>query len=116
MDPQPTFHADSGDPQGREEEILPPAGGGEVRPWATCNKCKKKGHYFNKCPVKEVELAVSAFGIKGSSDKGYNISNNNKFIFLTNKHCRVNKNYLLLDNQSSTNIMCTRKYITNIHK
>eukprot|EP00957_Ditylum_brightwellii_P070672 5371051-Ditylum_brightwellii.AAC.1 len=48
--PQLAFHADGGDPQDREEEILPPTGGGKVRPWVTCDKCKKKGHYANKCP------------------------------------------------------------------
>eukprot|EP00957_Ditylum_brightwellii_P170718 12994283-Ditylum_brightwellii.AAC.1 len=116
MDPQLSFHADGGDPQDGEEEVLPPTGGGKVRPWVTCDKCKKKGHYVNKCPVKEVKLAVLAFGIEGSNNKGYNSNSNNKFIFLTNKHHRVNKNYLLLDNQSSTNIMCNRKYITNIRK
>eukprot|EP00957_Ditylum_brightwellii_P016148 1215922-Ditylum_brightwellii.AAC.1 len=33
-----------------EEEIVLPTGGGKVRPYITCNKCNKKGHYANKCP------------------------------------------------------------------
>eukprot|EP00957_Ditylum_brightwellii_P162160 12346744-Ditylum_brightwellii.AAC.1 len=69
MEPQLAFHADGRDPQDGEEDILPPTGGGKVRSWVICDKWKKKEHYTNKCPVKEVELAVSVFGIEGSNYK-----------------------------------------------
>eukprot|EP00957_Ditylum_brightwellii_P023849 1799117-Ditylum_brightwellii.AAC.1 len=65
---------------------------------------------------KERTLCQQMSSEGGSNYKGHNSNNNNKFILLTNKYCGVNKNCLLLDNQLSTNIMCNRKYVTNICK
>eukprot|EP00957_Ditylum_brightwellii_P131347 10017458-Ditylum_brightwellii.AAC.1 len=101
------------------EEIVPPAGGGKVRPYIRFNKCNKKGHNANKCLhlIKEKEEEVLAFIIEGEEDPQADKSNGeNEFIFLTTCHKTVNKNMLLLDNQSLTNIICNRKYVTNIRK
>eukprot|EP00957_Ditylum_brightwellii_P029981 2269403-Ditylum_brightwellii.AAC.1 len=92
------------------EEVVPPAGGGEVRPWIKCNKCNKRGHYTNKCHWDKIDQEVSAFGIEGSNNKGYCGSNNNVFIYLTVQHRGVNYNWLLIGNQSTINIMCSRRH------
>eukprot|EP00957_Ditylum_brightwellii_P202879 15332187-Ditylum_brightwellii.AAC.1 len=105
-----------GDP---EEEIVSPAGGSKVRPFICCNKCNKKCHYANKCPglLKNKEDKMSVFIIDKEDDpKDEDSDGKNEFIFLPTWHKTVNKNMLLLDNQSSTNIMCDRKYVTNIRR
>eukprot|EP00957_Ditylum_brightwellii_P116001 8849508-Ditylum_brightwellii.AAC.1 len=102
-----------------KEEVVPPAGGGKVRPYIQCNKCNKKGHYANKCPevLENKEEELSAFIIKEDKDPNNKDSDGgNEFIFLTTHHKTVNKNMLLLDNQSSTNIICNRRYVTNTRK
>eukprot|EP00957_Ditylum_brightwellii_P068516 5201337-Ditylum_brightwellii.AAC.1 len=52
-EPQLAFHTDTRDPQEGDNEIVPPTRGGKVRLWARCDKCNKKGHYANKCPLEE---------------------------------------------------------------
>eukprot|EP00957_Ditylum_brightwellii_P006490 491762-Ditylum_brightwellii.AAC.1 len=85
---QLAFHVEGkgGHNEGGEEEIVPPTGGGKVKPYIRCNKCNKKGHYINKCPnlIKEKEEEVLAFIIKEEEDPHNNNSDReNKFIFLT---------------------------------
>eukprot|EP00957_Ditylum_brightwellii_P105325 8029671-Ditylum_brightwellii.AAC.1 len=68
-------------------------------------------------PQEEKKEEVLAFLIEGEEDPHADKSDGeNKFIFLTTQHRTVNKNMLLLDNKSSTNIMCNQKYVTNIRK
>eukprot|EP00957_Ditylum_brightwellii_P184512 14053919-Ditylum_brightwellii.AAC.1 len=109
-----------GGEEDEEKEIVLPAGGGKVRPYIKCNKCGKKRHYTNKCPdlflPKNKETGISAFIIDDDELGGEDSSGENEFIFLTAKHKMVNKNMLLLNNQSSTNIVCNRQYVTNISK
>eukprot|EP00957_Ditylum_brightwellii_P061455 4664551-Ditylum_brightwellii.AAC.1 len=52
----------------------------------TIRKWGKKGHCANKCSKDKMERAISAFGIEGSNDKGYESDNNNEFIHLTAQH------------------------------
>eukprot|EP00957_Ditylum_brightwellii_P001237 96961-Ditylum_brightwellii.AAC.1 len=97
------------------------AGGGKVRPYIKCNKCGKKGHCANKCLdlslPKSKDTGLSVFIIEEDDELGREDSGGeNEFIFLLAKHKMVNKNMLLLDNQSSTNIMCNRQYVPNIKK
>eukprot|EP00957_Ditylum_brightwellii_P005001 381405-Ditylum_brightwellii.AAC.1 len=80
---------------------------------------QKKGHYANKYLdlIKNEEKGVSTFISKEEDELGGEDSNvRNEFIFLSAKHKMVNKNMLLFGNQSSTNIMCNRQYVTNIRK
>eukprot|EP00957_Ditylum_brightwellii_P034531 2618366-Ditylum_brightwellii.AAC.1 len=102
-----------------EEEFVPLAGGRKVQQYIHCNKCNKKGHYTYKCPelLKKREKEVSAFIIdKEDNPNNQDNDGRNEFIFLTTCYKTVNKSTLLLDNQSSMNIMCNWKYMTNIRK
>eukprot|EP00957_Ditylum_brightwellii_P043089 3264027-Ditylum_brightwellii.AAC.2 len=59
---------------------------------------------------------MSAFIIDYKEDEGYESGHHKKFIYLTSKHKRVSRDWLLLDNQSTTNIMCNHKYVKNIQQ
>eukprot|EP00957_Ditylum_brightwellii_P023434 1768872-Ditylum_brightwellii.AAC.1 len=80
--------------EGGDNKVVLPLGGGKAKPYIKCNKCGKQGHYANKCPTLEMDKAISAFGVECNKDKGYA------------KHKRVSRHWLLLNNQSTTNIMC----------
>eukprot|EP00957_Ditylum_brightwellii_P126431 9637703-Ditylum_brightwellii.AAC.1 len=114
-EPQLAFLTNAG-PGGGYKEVVPLLGGGKPKTHTTCNKCGKLGHYANRCPTLKVEKAISAFGIESDEDKGYESGNSNEFIYPTSKHKRVSRDWLLLDNQSTTNIMCNRKYVKNIRR
>eukprot|EP00957_Ditylum_brightwellii_P162382 12365435-Ditylum_brightwellii.AAC.1 len=61
-----------------------------------------------------MEKAISAFGIDYKKGEEYKSGHHNKFIYLTSKHKRVSRDWLLLENRSTTNIMCNFKYVKNI--
>eukprot|EP00957_Ditylum_brightwellii_P091278 6950602-Ditylum_brightwellii.AAC.1 len=115
METQLAFHdGDRGKQDKDGDEVVLPTWEGKVKPHIRCNRCRKRGHYANRCPLQEMKEAISAFGIESSDDKGYDSKHSNKFIYLTTKHKGVNQDMLLLSNQSTTNIMRNGKYVHNI--
>jgi hypothetical protein len=77
-----------------------------------CHKCGKKGHLARECKSKnELEQVLADVEEEDSDkDKGENI-------FMQHKTKGVvNKNYLLLDNQSTVNQIANPDLLTNIRK
>eukprot|EP00957_Ditylum_brightwellii_P058290 4419501-Ditylum_brightwellii.AAC.1 len=55
-EPQLAFlmNGDTGGGEG-DKEVVPPSGGGKLKPYIICNECGKRGHYANRCPTLEME-------------------------------------------------------------
>jgi hypothetical protein len=79
----------------------------------TCHNCKKKGHITRERPNKngvQVDGQIHANIQEEDLDEGENI-------FVQNKERGiVNKNYILLDNQSTVNQIANPKLLKNIRK
>jgi hypothetical protein len=79
----------------------------------TCHNCKKKGHIGWECPNKngaKVDEKIHANIQEEDLDEGENI-------FVQNEERGImNKNYILLDNQSTVNQIANPKLLKNIRK
>jgi hypothetical protein len=78
----------------------------------TSHKCGKKGHLAPECKSKKQPDQVHANVVEEDSDE-----NNDENLFMQHKAKGVvNKNYLLLDNQSTVNQIANPDLLTNIRK
>ncbi len=78
----------------------------------TCHKCGKKGHLAWECKPKKEPDQVHANMAEEDSDE-----DEDKNLFVQHKAKGVvNKNYLLLDNQSTVNQIANPDLLTNIRK
>jgi hypothetical protein len=84
-----------------------------------CFKCQKKGYFSRYCPDKKMDengkvvgLMVGNEDIVGSEDEN-SYSDFDEFT-VHQSQCHVNKNWILLDNCSTTNIICNMKLLTTI--
>ncbi len=79
----------------------------------TCHNCKKKGHIARECPNKnkaQGDKQIHANVQEEDLDEGDNI------FVQKEKRGIVNKNYILLDNQSTVNQIAYPKLLKNIRK
>ncbi len=87
----------------------------------TCHKCGKKGHFTQECCSKgdgEKPKSNENNQVHANVDKD-NDNDNGENLFIQHKKSKkgvVNKNYLLLDNQSTVNQVAIPNLLKNIRK
>eukprot|EP00957_Ditylum_brightwellii_P065144 4941290-Ditylum_brightwellii.AAC.1 len=98
--------------------IVVPADGGKTRADITCFDCDNKGHFANQCPnpkkgQAKQSNAVTALTVAEEADDD---NDNGDFMFLGTQYQGINKNWVLLDSDSTCSIMCNQDLIKNIRE
>jgi hypothetical protein len=83
-----------------------------------CYNCQKKAYYARDCPDKKADGKggkgiVLMVGDDASGEDNESSSDCEDFSFHQSKDS-VNKNWILLDNCSTTDIVCNKKLLSNI--
>jgi hypothetical protein len=83
----------------------------------TCHKCRKQGHIARECPKKEEKQDQMHATIKGKQDTSKEDPDNGENIFVQKKEGGVvNKNWVLLDSQSTVNQVSNPALLSNIRR
>jgi Zinc knuckle. len=98
---------------------LKPGTNGKAMDHATCHKCKKVGHYANKCPQAEEEESGSANDGQVSTHalfQSHHTSNDQPInhIQLTMTAATLDQEIILLDSQSSVHVFNNRELLTDM--
>jgi hypothetical protein len=91
---------------------------------AKCYKCNKMGNYSNECPSKTgIQLLMAGVESDAFDDNEYYGASSLQFVHISSEGMMflqeekvLPKSWILLDNQSTVDVFCNRRLLTNVRE
>ena len=89
-----------------------------------CYECNKMGHYSNECPSKTgIQLLMAGVESDEFDDNEYYGASSFQVVNILSEGMTFHqeeqvlpKSWILLDNQSTVDVFCNRRLLTNVHE